>query len=187
MKLNAKDVLIPTVALFIICLVVTALLAGTNLLTADTIAQQEIAAAEASRKVVLSTAESFEEMDDGETQYYIGKDGAGAVAGYVFTTTAKGYGGDVSVMTGIDTEGKIGGVVILSHNETPGLGANAEKDSFRDQYKQTAPESGFSLIKSGSAADGQISAMTGATITSNAVTNAVNEAVALYYEVKEAA
>ena len=54
-----------------------------------------------------------------------------------------GYGGAISVMTGIQTDGQISGVVILSHNETPGLGADAEKEDYRNQYLQKAAEGGF--------------------------------------------
>lgn len=69
MKITAKDILKPALILFVICLVVTALLAGTNLLTKDKIAEQSALEAEQSRKVVLSDADSFEEADG----YYIGK------------------------------------------------------------------------------------------------------------------
>ena len=123
MKITAKDILKPALILFVICLVVTALLAGTNLLTKDKIAEQSALEAEQSRKVVLSDADSFEEADG----YNIGKENNETV-GYVFQTEAKGYGGAVKVMTGISADGQITGVVILEHSETPGLGANAEKD-----------------------------------------------------------
>ena len=102
--------------------------------------------------------------------------------GYVFETEGKGYGGSVNVMTGISTEGSITGVVILSHGETPGLGANAEKEEFRDQYKQPVANNvgGIQVVKYQTPSEGQIEAMTGATITSTAVTNAVNQAIAEY-------
>ena len=66
----------------------------------------------------------------------------------MFETEASGYGGAVSVMTGIDSEGSVTGVVILAHEETPGLGANAEKEDFLQQYQQPAPDGGFEVIKS---------------------------------------
>ena len=94
--------------------------------------------------------------------------------GYVFTTAAKGYGGDVEIMTGVDAEGKITGISILSIEETPGLGMNAKKDSFKDQYKGKSGE--LAVNKDG----GEIVAITSATITSRAVTSAVNQALALY-------
>ena len=181
MKITAKDILKPALILFVICLVVTALLAGTNLLTKDKIAEQSALEAEQSRKVVLSDADSFEEADG----YYIGKANNETV-GYVFQTEAKGYGGAVKVMTGISADGQITGVVILEHSETPGLGANAEKTSFTDQFKQTAPEKGITLVKNKAPSDGEIEAMTGASITSRAVTNAVNEAITKYNTFEEA-
>ena len=106
--------------------------------------------------------------------------------GYIFTTEASGYGGKLKVMTGISSDGTITGISFLSIDETPGLGMNAQKDSYKDQYKQPVPENGFTLVK-GEAAEGEISAMTGATITSTAVTDAVNAAIEQYNTIKEGA
>lgn len=182
-KLSVKDILKPALSLFLFCLVVTALLAGTNLLTKDKIAEQERLAEETSRMTVSPGAETFSASDDGT--YYIAEAGGEAI-GYVFTTTASSYGGQIKVMTGISTDGTVTGVSILSISDTPGLGMNAEKESFRDQYKKAAAAGGFTVIKNGTAGDTEISAMTGATITSQAVTDAVNDAIAQYYAVKEA-
>ena len=182
MKFSAKEVLQPTLILVLICLVMTAVLAGTNLMTKDAIAAQNEKVAEQSRKEVLPTADSFE-MSDKSDICYVGKTGSD-IAGYVFTTEASSYGGDIQVMTGIDTEGNVTGVVLLSTSDTPGLGLNAKKESFRDQYKQQVPEDGFEVVKGGGATDGQINAMTGATISSRAVTTAVNEAIEEYQKVK---
>ena len=87
-------------------------------------------------------------------------------------------------MTGINTEGQITCVTIIYFDETPGLGMNAQNASFTDMYKQTVPEGGFNVIKSGTAGDGNIVALTGATITSQAVTDAVNSAIDQYNEIK---
>ena len=181
MKLNFQEIVKPTAVLFAICVVISAALAGTNLLTRDRIAQQELLKAEESRKIVLPAAEEFESQEDGA--YYTGSAG-GQLVGYVFETEASGYGGKVKVMTGIDAEGAITGVVILSHDETPGLGANAEKPDFLNQFLQQAPEGGLEVIKYQTPGEGQIQAMTGATVTSTAVTNAVNQAIAQYNTVK---
>lgn len=183
MKLNLKDILVPTAVLLIICVAVSAALAGTNLLTEDKIAEAAAKKAEESRMLVLSEADAFEAEDAGQAgEYYVGlKDGE--TVGYVFEASAKGYGGDVAVMTGISADGDITGVVILSHGETPGLGANAEKEEFREQYKQAVPNSGIELVKYQTPGEGQIEAMTGATITSTAVTNAVNQAIEMYHTV----
>ena len=189
MKLNPKEILRPAVMLTVICLVVTALLAGTNLLTRDQIEQQKQEAARTSRELVLPGVTEFEEAkttgaEGEEVSYCIGKNG-GEIAGYVFTTTASSYGGQIQVMTGIQADGAVTGVELLSINDTPGLGMNAQKEDFRAQYHQSIPESGqFSVIKSGEKQNGEIMAMTGATITSQGVTDAVNSAVALYQTVK---
>lgn len=178
MKLNAKDILRPALTLFLICLFVTLLLAGTNLLTKDRIAEQSRLEAENARRVVLPEATEFAERGS----CYVGS-ANGSEVGYVFETSSKGYGGDVRVMTGIDTEGNITGVVILEHEETPGLGANAEKPSFTDQFKQPAGD-GLTLVKNRAPNPGEVEALTGASFTSNAVANAVNEAIEQYHAVK---
>lgn len=183
-KLNAKEVLVPTVSLFLICLVVTTLLAGTNAMTKQTIAQQKVQTEESSRRVVLPEAATFKEAAADGTVYYIGADAAGKEVGYVFSTESKGYGGTIKVMTGIGADSKVKGVVLLSQNETPGLGANAANDSFKSQYLQAVPADGFTVVKT-APADGEIAAMTGATISSKAVTNAVNAAVAVFQTVNK--
>ena len=176
--MNPKEVLKPAAILFVICVLVSAALAGTNLLTKDRIAQAAAQKAEESRMVALPGAESFEERDG----HYAGLDSAGQAVGYVFETEGKGYGGTVKVMTGVSTEGSITGVIVLSHSETPGLGANAEKAEFRDQYQQPVANltGGIQVVKFQAPKEGEIQAMTGATITSTAVTNAVNAAIEQY-------
>lgn len=184
-KLQPKEILRPVLVLFIICLVVSAALAGTNLLTEDKIAQINQQTQEESQQQVLPDAQTFETATTADgTEYVVGKSGE-EIVGYVFTTSSNSYGGALEVMTGIKTDDTVTGVNILSIDDTPGLGLNAQNEEFRDQYKQTIPASGsFEVIKNATAGDGQIAALTGATITSNAVTDAVNQAVALYQSVK---
>ena len=101
----------------------------------------------------------------------------GTVVGYVISSTSKdGYGGAVSISVGIDLEGVVKGIEYLAISETPGLGMNATNDDFKNKYKDKAVES-FTVTKSGAAADNEIDAISGATITSSAVTNAVNAAI----------
>ena len=183
MKFKPKEIAVPALILCAICLVITGALSVTNFITKDTIEALNLQTEKEARTVVLPDAANFE-AGDSEESYYIGKAEDGSAKGYVFTTTAKGYGGTIQVMTGVNTEGEITGVTILSLDETPGLGMNAQNTSFTDMYKQTVPEGGFNVIKSGTAGDGNIVALTGATITSQAVTDAVNSAVAKYDEIK---
>ena len=171
---DVKSILFTALSLFLICAVAAGALAYVNSVTAPTIAANNAAAADKARGEVLPAADGFEEKTapDG-TAYYVGKSGADAV-GYVFTTAAKGYGGDVEIMTGIDAQGKVTGISILTINETPGLGMNAKKDGFKDQFKGKSGE--LAVNKDG----GEIVAITSATVTSRAVTKAVNEALALF-------
>ena len=88
-------------------------------------------------------------------------------------------------MTGIDTNGAVTGISLLEINETPGLGMKAKDESFLSQF--VGASGTLSVVKDGSAAPGTVQAITSATITTKAVTSAVNKAVALYNNVKEAA
>ena len=182
-KLNWKEILLPAAALTVICLVVTAALGVTNELTKGPIAVLQEETERASRQQVLPQAQEFTEIEyEGLTDApYEGRDASGQLVGYVIVTQAKGYGGTIQVMTGIDTSGTVTGVNILSHSETVGLGANAAKPEFTDQYQKPIPEDGFVVEKNGKDGDA-IQALTGATITSNAVTDAVNSAVKVYEE-----
>lgn len=105
-------------------------------------------------------------------------DGSGNMLGYVLTVTShEGYGGDITFTMGISADGTINGISILSISETPGLGMNAES-VLKPQYAgKKVP--GFTVVKTGAETETQIDAISGATITSNAVTTAVNGG--LYY------
>ena len=100
--------------------------------------------------------------------------------GYVITTTDKdGYGGDIQVSVGIQSDGTVTGVSFLSISETAGLGMKAKEDSFSSQFAGKQVES-FEVTKTGATSDNQIDAISGATITSSAVTSAVNAGLAYY-------
>ena len=180
---NVKSIFIPAVSLFLICLVVTTLLTITNTITRPTIDTLEKNKAESTKKIVLPEASSFVEMDSMENTFK-GLDNSQNTIGYVFITSQKGYGGEIKVMTGISKDNKVEGVSILSQNETPGLGTNTTNDNFRNQYKKSVPINGFNIVKS-EAKDGEIEAITGATISSKAVTDAVNCALEKFYTIKE--
>lgn len=182
-KLNWKEVLIPAATLTAICLIITAALALTDSVTKDPIAALAVQKELQSRQEVLPDAVSFEEIEDSvlETAPCRALDGSGNVIGYVVVTSANGYGGAVKVMTGFTADGAVSGISILEQSETVGLGANCEKESFRDQFHQTPPADGFFVYKAGGAGgEGGIEALTSATITSNAVVKAVNAATEVY-------
>ncbi|HAR85670.1 electron transporter RnfG [Clostridium sulfidigenes] len=131
----------------------------------------------AAMKVVLE-AEEFSELKDGiadenVTGIFQAKT-SGSDAGYVFQVNSSGYGGKIELMVGIDAEGAVSGITILSHTETPGLGSKAKDDpSFAAQYKGLSSEKELTV-------GSDIQAITGATITSKAVTTGVNTAINYY-------
>ena len=185
-KITPKAILIPTVSLFLICLIITAALALTNNITAEKIADNEQQSKEQSMKTVCPEAQYFDELLP--DVMYEGKDEGGTTVGYAISTATQGYGGQVKVMTGIDTDGQIIGVdVFYNDDETPGLGKNTSNEAFRDRYKGLTVNEDIIVSKDNSSGNAQtVDAVTSATISSRAVTKAVNEACKIYNEnVKE--
>lgn len=172
-----KEYLVPTIILFVICLVATALLGITNAVTAPEIEALAIQKEKDTRLEVFPDAASFGEKADESVNIVPALDGNGETIGYVVVTSAKGYGGEVEVMTGVTADGKVTGISILSHSETPGLGAKAKTD---DEWRgQFTDKTGGIAVSKDQAGDNSIDAITGATITSRAVVAAVNEAIEL--------
>nr|WP_315035991.1 RnfABCDGE type electron transport complex subunit G [uncultured Lachnoanaerobaculum sp.] len=107
------------------------------------------------------------------------KDESGNNIGRVITSTSKdGYNGTVQISVGIKSDGTVVGITFLTLEETPGLGMRAAEESFYGQYANKNTKE-FKLVKGAAGADDEISAISGSTITSTAVTNAVN--AALYF------
>lgn len=105
-------------------------------------------------------------------------DASGQTLGYVVTVTTKeGYGGDIQFAIGVRMDGTVNGISLLSISETAGLGMRAD-EVLKPQFAGKNVEA-FEYVKSGAAAENQIDAISGATITTNAVTNGVN--AGLYY------
>ena len=120
-------------------------------------------------------------VGDAEKSFFVGKfDGsANTVA---FEGIGKGYGGDIGVMIGINLdEDKLVGVSVTTHSETPGLGAKSKEDpSFTAQFKGLSADDVVKVTNDG----GVINAISGATITSRAVCDAVSKSLAAYKEIK---
>ena len=164
-----KEFAMPPLVLTVIAAVVTGALVATESITTPIIEQQAAAAADAARAVVLPAADSFnqltvDEMPEGGVDVYEATNGSG----YVVTAQAKGYGGMLKVMVGIDSNGLITGTEVLENNETQGLGSKVSEHAFMDQY-----------IGKDSNLEG-IEAIGGTTISSNAFTKAVRIAYEVY-------
>ena len=188
-----------TVILFAITLVAGFCLGAVHDITLEPIAAAQEAAATATYQEVYPDAASFDtpqEMTDAvaaaaDTSAW----GYGAVTindaknaldadgnpiGYLITSTStEGYGGSIQVAVGITNEGSLTGIGFLSISETAGLGMNAQNPEFKDQYAGKTAQV-FEVTKTGATADNQINASSGATVTSRAVTGAVNAAVYFY-------
>lgn len=183
-KKNREDIIKPVGVLLAICIIIPLALSVTNKVTVKKIAELEAANSKKNMQSLID-ADNFEECENGEITYYAAING-GKTAAYIFTEGSKGYGGDVSVMTAIKPDGTVAGVAILDvSGETPGLGQNAAKESFFSQY--IGLKKGVSVLKNGAKAENnEVDAVTGATITSTAVTRAVNKALDDFEKVKEA-
>ena len=176
--IKPKEIIRVGLILFAITAISALLLAVANNVTAPIIAENNRIKTEKSMEAVLPGADAFEKVEieaPNVVEAYIAKSGD-AVTGACVVTEANGYGGAVKVITGVDTDGKVTGVDILEHGETPGLGANATKPEFKSQFEGKTMNIGVSR---GSALGNEINAMSGATITSKAVTESVNAALAI--------
>lgn len=180
-----KDILKLGVTLFAICAVAALVLGVTNNITAPVIEERNIQASNEARKTVLPEADEFKELEgmnsDIVLEVYEGiKDGQ--VIGYTIKTSSKGYGGAIELMVGISKDGKITGVEIGNHSETPGLGSKATEPMFKNQYVDKDVSNSLLVVKGSANNDNEISAISGATITSNGVTSGVNAAMKIYNE-----
>ncbi len=180
------------VRLFIITAVAAVCLAAANKITAPLIEENAQKTKNASMAEVLPAAKGgFTPADAGNTNVegiasisvysgYSDKEQKN-IAGYVAEVTcSEGYGGDITVMVGLDTDCKVVKAVILSSSETAGLGAKAKEPEFINQF--IGKSGGLIVVKGDSGSDNEISAITSATITSKAVTKCVNTAVEVVKE-----
>ena len=184
-----------SVTLFLICAIACGVLGFTNEMTAPRIAVMEAEAAQQARSEVMPAADDISEkvsddllaeineVCDGKIEEaYVAKKG-GEVCGYTFQVKENGFGGSVTVMVGIDNDGNVTGMRVTKHSETAGLGAKSTTDEhFIHQYEGKNASENLKVVKDG----GDIDALTGATITSRAVTRAVNYAGQAFLTIKEA-
>lgn len=155
-----------------IALVTALLLAVTNELTAGTIALRQQEAKNAAMTEVLP-AEKYNRLKSEPDDYEIyaafnGYD----LAGYTVSLSEAGYGGNINMMIGITEDGKVSGISIIEMSETPGLGDNAKNPEFRDMFKGLEKQD-VALTSAG----GKVQALSGATVTSKAVTAGVKRAL----------
>ena len=154
------------------CLFCSGVLGGAYVLTKEPI---DKAAAEKTNKAIAQVLPHFTEVTyNEEVEYYTATDGE-TLVGYAIETTTVGFGGPLSLIVGITPDGVIYNTSVLSHAETPGLGAKCTTDEkFMGQWKGFDPSiKKLSVKKDG----GDVDAITASTITSRAYTLAVENAL----------
>lgn len=181
-------------ALTLITLVAGVTLGGVYEITKDPIARQEAQAKAEAYEQVFTDAAAFEEIEMDDTliqtirdqldqegykaqsieEVMRAEDQSGETLGYAFTVvTSEGYGGDIQFSMGVQNDGTLNGISILSIGETAGLGMNADTPAFKDQFVGKQVEK-LQYTKNGATQDDEINAISGATVTTNAMTNGVN-------------
>lgn len=181
-------------ALTLITLVAGVALGGVYEITKDPIAKQEAQAKAEAYEQVFTDAAAFEEVEMDDTliqtirdqldqegykaqsieEVMRAEDQSGETLGYAFTVvTSEGYGGDIQFSMGVQNDGTLNGISLLSIGETAGLGMNADTPAFKDQFVGKQVEK-LQYTKNGATQDDEINAISGATVTTNAMTNGVN-------------
>lgn len=181
-----------------ITLIAGLVLGGVYQLTKEPIAEQKRLKKQQACQEVFAEADSFAELEGFDTQeaaqvlassdspfasqdideVMVAQDSAGNTLGFVLTVTShEGYGGDIQFTMGVTNEGVLNGISLLSISETAGLGMRAD-EVLKPQFAGKSAEK-YEYTKTGAVADNQIDAISGATITTNAVVNGVN--AGLYY------
>ena len=180
---NFKYILRLTFTLLAICAVVAGILAAVNSITAPIITAAKVEKTQKAIQAVLPDAGtvgevSFTDETGMVTKVYVASLGnTAAVCGYAVEVAPSGFGGAITMMVGVSVDGKVLGISIISHAETPGLGAVAAQNTdkgvaFRDQF--------VGLMEGITIGDGdnQIDSLSGATISSQAIVDGVNAALA---------
>ena len=175
----------PIIVLGIVAIVAGVALSGVFSVTKDPIEKNELQKKTAAFTEVCPDAKEFETLPAAEallanqdesstprvTEFYVGKDANQETAGYAMSITTQGFGGKMVIALGLTPEGKIRSIAFPVIEETEGLGKEATKAPFRDQF---TGKSGKLVLNE------DIDALSGATITSNAVVNAVNNALEFF-------
>lgn len=179
-------------------LVLGFLLGAVHEITKTRIEAAELAAEEAAYIAVFADADGFSDAEaslEEINQYLLDNgfkdtiksikmatDDSGELLGYVINVTANdGSQASISFSVGVRADGTVNGFSITDIAETPGLGSKAADDEFNDQFENKNVDS-FVITKDGADEDGEIQAITGATITSRAMANGVNAAIVTFHE-----
>jgi len=169
-------------ALGMSCLFCSAMLGGAYALTKEPI---EAAAAEKTKTAISQVLPHFDTVEYEENLHYYTAFDSEQVVGYAIESTAVGFGGNLTLMVGITPDGVVYNTSVLSHSETPGLGAKCSTDTrFMDQWRGFDPSVKVLSVKKDG---GDVDAITASTITSRAYTQAVAGAVYVFEQIADRA
>jgi len=155
------------------CLISGVIIGIVYFITAPIAVQKSEMMTQESMKALVNDADAFNKVSGKEEWFTAEKDGK--VIAYVVPGESKGYGGAIKMLVAVSNDGKVIDYSILTSNETPGLGSKAAEEPFKGQFKGKQAET-LTVTKDASNTE-NIQAMTGATISSKAVTLAVKNAV----------
>ncbi|MBE6936586.1 MAG: RnfABCDGE type electron transport complex subunit G [Ruminococcaceae bacterium] len=174
-----KELFSMVLTLLVIALVCSSLLGVVNALTKDKIAEIQAEALAQSMRQVLPDAEHFNEISGRLDPAFMEENDVDAIYladddGYVVLVSPRGFGGELVMTVGIDPDLAVTGIVITEQSETPGLGTKAQTPEYLSQY---VGKTGTLQLVKGAAAEGQISAVSGATVSSRGITAGVQAAL----------
>ena len=180
MKLNKNSPLYLGFVLFAFCAICAFALAAVNKVTAPIIKQIQEENTKIALKEVAAEADDFVKLELTEAETALAKEAyrimdGGKETGYCVLTEPMGFGGAMSLMVGVTDEGTVLGVKIISLKETPGLGTKADDETWLSQF--VLKKGQLAVTKNATAADNEIVAISGATVSSKAVTDGVQKAI----------
>ena len=161
-----------TLNLAVTCFFSGLIIAGAFAITEPAAAAQRVKAKNDAMRELVKDAESFAAIE-GKEGWYAGIKG-GKVIAYVVPASGKGYAGKIEMLAAVTTDGKVMDYKVLKHSETPGLGDKMVEPKFRKQFANKEAQD-MEVVKVPT--DKNIQSLTGATITTRAVTTGVREAV----------
>ena len=175
----SKTILHMVAVLTIIGLLVGGILSSVNYFAAPLIEANRLKALKEAIFNVLPEAKNYETIEKDDKIIYKGLNEDGDIIGYSFTADGPGYQANIKMMVGLRTDlSKLNGMKVLEQLETPGLGNFIEDDFFQDQFKGLEFRPKIEYIKHRKPEKpNQIQALTGATISSKAVTNNINNVI----------
>ena len=174
-----RDAIKMVSVLFIACGLAAGSLAIVNAITREPIATHEKQQREAALRDVSPDADEFINVTPDRVWEALRE---GRKEGRVFLIRVQGYSGPITLMFATDLDGAVTGLRVLSHTETPGLGAKITTAQFRDQFKHKRPEE--LILKKDDPARGRIDAVTGATVSSRKVTQAMRSTLEAFNKEK---